>query len=196
MRGSHHDFLICSVQDIITVSMNTLRKKQQRGFTIVELLIVIVIIGILAALAIAAYNGIQNRAYDTTIRTDLSNVGKKIKAHIIQNGAAPKGSSQLAALDIKIGKNAYSRGFNNGTAWYNFLYCWPNAANPEDFALIAQSKSGNTFEYNSKGSVKQVSYAFSGGSVSICSSANNAMDTGSERDFFYDADTWMSYVGS
>ena len=37
-------------------------KKTKSGFTIVELLIVIVVIGILAAITIVAYNGIQSRA--------------------------------------------------------------------------------------------------------------------------------------
>ncbi len=38
------------------------KQTKSRGFTIVELLIVIVIIAILAAITIVAYNGIQNRA--------------------------------------------------------------------------------------------------------------------------------------
>lgn len=42
--------------------------KNKNGFTIVELLIVIVVIGILAAITIVAYNGIQNRAQDTKIK--------------------------------------------------------------------------------------------------------------------------------
>ena len=46
-------------------------KTKNTGFTIVELLIVIVIIGILAAITIVAYNGIQNRANDTVIKNDL-----------------------------------------------------------------------------------------------------------------------------
>ena len=39
----------------------------KQGFTIVELLIVIVVIAILAAITIVAYTGIQNRAYDTAV---------------------------------------------------------------------------------------------------------------------------------
>lgn len=173
--------------------MSILVKSYRRGFTIVELLIVIVIIGILASLVIVAYNGIQNRANDATVQTDLNNVGKKIKSYIIQNGTSPTGG-QLSILGIKVGKQAYSQGFNNGVSWYNFLYCWPKATSQEDFALIAQSKSGNVFEYNSRGTVKQASYAFTGGSVTICSSAGNPMDTGAERDFFYNADAWQSFV--
>ena len=43
---------------------------RKAGFTIVELLIVIVIIGILAAITIVAYNGIQQRAQAATVQSD------------------------------------------------------------------------------------------------------------------------------
>lgn len=42
-----------------------------RGFTIVELLIVIVVIGILAAIVIVAYQGVTNRANDSAIKATL-----------------------------------------------------------------------------------------------------------------------------
>jgi prepilin-type N-terminal cleavage/methylation domain-containing protein len=48
-------------------------KQKQAGFTIVELLIVIVVIGILAALVIVAYNGVQDRAQRAKIAADLHN---------------------------------------------------------------------------------------------------------------------------
>lgn len=50
----------------------------RRGFTIVELLIVIVIIGILASITIVAYNGIQVRAQNAKINSDLSQLQKAI----------------------------------------------------------------------------------------------------------------------
>ena len=56
-------------------------KTKERGFTIVELLIVIVVIAILAAITIVAYNGIQNRAKASTAQSLASQVAKKAEAY-------------------------------------------------------------------------------------------------------------------
>ena len=59
------------------------------GFTIVELLIVIVVIGILAAISIVVYNGIQNRAVDTATKSDVSNAAKQLKMSKVTSGNYP-----------------------------------------------------------------------------------------------------------
>ena len=166
--------------------------KQVKGFTIVELLIVIVVIGILAAITIVAFNGIQNRANDSAVTSDLSNVAKQIMLYNAQEGNFPKGAGQLSQLSIDVSTNAYSRGMFNGTSWYNFVYCWPNAASPSLFALVAESKSGNVFEAKS-GSVKQVTYTLRG-SIETCASAGVSLDSGSNRDWFYDFDSWQAFA--
>lgn len=65
------------------------RQKQQKGFTIVELLIVIVVIGILAAITIVAYNGIQTRARDNARISDLKNLQKIVELYKAENGSYP-----------------------------------------------------------------------------------------------------------
>jgi len=63
---------------------NMNKRASSRGFTIVELLIVIVVIAILAAITIVAYNGIQNRAKTSAARELASQIAKKAEAyHVI-----------------------------------------------------------------------------------------------------------------
>lgn len=64
-------------------------KQQQSGFTIVELLIVIVVIGILAGLVLNTFNGIQARARDTERRTDVNAIHAQVEAYHADNGFYP-----------------------------------------------------------------------------------------------------------
>ena len=54
--------------------------SKKSGFTIVELLIVVVVIAILAAITIVAYNGIQNRAKVSSLQSSASQANKKLLA--------------------------------------------------------------------------------------------------------------------
>ena len=63
---------------------------KQKGFTIVELLIVIVVIGILAAITIVAFNGIQARARDSSTLSAITSVNKAIQLYHAQHGEYPK----------------------------------------------------------------------------------------------------------
>src|SRR5215210_4043905 len=65
-----------------------LRIKNQ-GFTIVELLIVIVVIGILAALVITTFTGIQQKARNTERETDIKAIHGQVEAYFAQNGKYP-----------------------------------------------------------------------------------------------------------
>ena len=65
--------------------------QRQLGFTIVELLIVIVVIAILAAITIVAYNGIQAQAYNSAVQSDLANIEKAMRIYREENGALPPG---------------------------------------------------------------------------------------------------------
>lgn len=64
-------------------------KQRQSGFTIVELLIVIVIIGILATLVIVTFSGVQQRARDAERKTDINAIASQLEAVYAKNGAYP-----------------------------------------------------------------------------------------------------------
>jgi len=64
-------------------------KKRQSGFTIVELLIVIIVIGILATLVIVTFTGIQQKARNNQRQTDVAAVASHVEAFNAQNGYYP-----------------------------------------------------------------------------------------------------------
>lgn len=81
--------------------------RKQLGFTIVELLIVIVVIGILAAITIVAYNGIKDRARNTSIQSDIRQVHRMIELYRADNGTYPiTGTTTLAGGAA--GNNTYA----------------------------------------------------------------------------------------
>ncbi|HJQ09372.1 MAG TPA: type II secretion system protein [Candidatus Saccharimonadales bacterium] len=63
--------------------------NRQKGFTIVELLIVIVVIGILATLVIVTFTGIQQKARNTKRNTDINALQSHVEAFYAQNGFYP-----------------------------------------------------------------------------------------------------------
>lgn len=64
-------------------------KRKQSGFTIVELLIVIVVIGILAALVVTTFSGVQKKARDSERQTDINAIHGQVEAYYAQNGKYP-----------------------------------------------------------------------------------------------------------
>lgn len=108
---------------------------KQRGFTIVELLIVIVVIGILAAITIVAYNGIQGRARDSARLSDINAIRKALEVYKSFNGEYPDENASsweysytdpqnfIAALKPYLGKTPVDP-VNSGSRYY-YYYRYP-----------------------------------------------------------------------
>lgn len=85
--------------------------KTSKGFTIVELLIVIVVIAILAAISIVAYSGIQQRGRDSGRAADVSNLVKALTAYTTDDTSAggSGGTWPTNAADAVTKLNAYTQ---------------------------------------------------------------------------------------
>jgi prepilin-type N-terminal cleavage/methylation domain-containing protein len=69
--------------------MSPWAKQKQPGFTIVELLIVIVVIAILATIGVVAYRGILGRANYTKRLQDMATIRKALQLYKVDNGQFP-----------------------------------------------------------------------------------------------------------
>lgn len=112
------------------------------GFTIVELLIVIVVIAVLAAITIVAYNGIQNRANEVSVTADLRNISKQVELHKINIGHYPS-TTEMDTLKIKINKAAYGVNPTGATGFYCVN------SDGSKFSIVTRVKSQMVLMYDS-----------------------------------------------
>ena len=89
-------------------------KAPRNGFTIVELLIVIVVIAILAAITVVAFTGIQNKARVSNASAALSQANKKLAEYIVDNTGYPADLSTLGISNT--GDVSYQYSYNNTTS--------------------------------------------------------------------------------
>jgi len=75
--------------------------KSDKGFTIVELLIVIVVIAILAAITIVAYNGIQTRAKATAAQSAANALDKKVETYNAINSQYPTVTGTITGSGVQ-----------------------------------------------------------------------------------------------
>lgn len=155
--------------------------RRSAGFTIVELLIVIVVIGILAAITIVAYNGVQNRANDTVVQSDLRNFGNIMGQQQALNGSYP--AILTPDMGIKFSRNAYALDNQSDT----LRYCYNSATN--DYIMYAVSKSGNYFKFTPSGGLASASVASGWG---VCSQIGLTQTNPSQNGLVNT--TWASWV--
>jgi len=102
--------------------------QRRHGFTIVELLIVIVVIGILAAITIVAFNGVQNKAKQAWAQSAVAQASKKIIAYAVQN-------TDQYPVDLATAGVADSQGLE---------YSYNNTSSPRTYGVTA---TNGTFSY-------------------------------------------------
>lgn len=134
--------------------------RLRQGFTIVELLVVIVVIGILAAITIISYTGIKNKAVIVSLASDLSGASKLLKMDQITNSAYP--------TTLSLANDGRGIPSSAGTI---YQYDVNNDSVTQTFSLTA---TNNDYSYN----INQDGTVVSGGRNLLKNSRMNYIPTG------------------
>jgi prepilin-type N-terminal cleavage/methylation domain-containing protein len=141
-------------------------KKHKSGFTIVELLIVIVVIGILALLVITTYSGIQAKARNAKRQSDIKSLQTQLEAFFSQNGYYPSltdmnSSSWLGTNMKSLDQNALIDPSNTSQS-----KTLTNSSTPDkQYGYVVTDSSGNLCETDDTTCAKYTLYAHYEGTV-------------------------------
>jgi len=108
-----------------------------RAFTIVELLVVIVVIGILASVTILSYTGITNKAIASSLQSDLTNASKQLDLFQIDYGYYP------STIDCTIPDSNTNKCIRTNPA-NSFTYLPGLGTNPTTYTLTATHTDSTT----------------------------------------------------
>lgn len=133
----------------------------RRGFTIVEILVVIIVIAILASITIVAYNGVQQRALYTRALSESSSLSKAINLFYLNNRHFPPDVDRNIPPEIVTEINADVANWPKAP--------WPNSVYDYDYFTGSDGKD-----------VVQISIRFcpAGGPLSACTFPNESWASG------------------
>lgn len=122
-------------------------KLTRKWFTLVEMLIVIVIIGILAAALIPRLTGIQGRARDTARKADLNSISQALATYQLDNNYYYNGTTNFGNASGMVDNfvsNGYLQSAPKDPQGHPYRYAVNRTTNPSVFALWAHNEWGRT----------------------------------------------------
>lgn len=125
------------------------RNQRRKGFTLIELLLVLVILGVLAALVVPKFTNRSQQARETAAKADLSNMSIALDSFEIDTGRFPTNEEGLGALMVTPANVQGWRGpYLKGSAlpkdpWNNeYVYRYPGQVNTGGYDIYSMGPDG------------------------------------------------------
>lgn len=123
-------------------------QRRAGGFTLVELLLVLVILGILAALVLPKFTGRTEQARVTAAQTQISTFGTVLDAFEVDTGSYPRGADGLqqllvAPVDVAGWRGPYLKSDVPLDPWgHAYVYEYPGRVNQNGYDLLSMGPDG------------------------------------------------------
>lgn len=124
------------------------RRNGEGAFTLVELLLVLVILGILAAIVIPKFSGRTEQAQITAAHTQISTFNTALNAFEVDTGSYPRGQDGLQQLvtapaDIAGWRGPYLVSNIPLDPWgHAYVYEYPGRLNPSGYDIVSMGPDG------------------------------------------------------
>jgi general secretion pathway protein G len=128
--------------------INQKPKNTTRAFTLIELLLVLVILGILAAIVVPKFSGRTEQARQAAAQSQIATLSTALDAFEVDNGYYPKGKNGLADLvqaprDAQNWRGPYMKTDVPADPWnHPYVYECPGKRNPSSYDLYSIGPDG------------------------------------------------------
>src|SRR6266487_3496489 len=127
---------------LVNAALSRDAATSERGFTLIELLLVLVILGILAAIVVPKFSGRTEQAKLVAAQSQIATFGTALDAFEVDNGFYPKGKNGLADLvqaprDAQTWRGPYLKNEIPVDPWgHPYVYECPGKHNPSSYDLM------------------------------------------------------------
>src|SRR5580704_6294614 len=139
------------IMKLMTPKRRKIAAQSRKGFTLVELLLVLTILAILAAIVLPRMTGSTERARQTAATTQISTLGTALGAYEVDTGSYPRGREGLQALMVKPRDainwhGPYMEKEIPPDPWgHPYVYECPGKHNPSGYDLSAVGPDGTVY---------------------------------------------------